>query len=177
MAVPALLPLLALVLPGHFLWAALENACMGGAGLGGHPSSPSTSAAGGTAGGWRAVVGPVQGRRGALPCPQRLERWDPEVAHIPRLCLSAALAPDAQTSPVGSAHPSSHHCSGRNLYLGHTLALVTHVKEEREQALPHVLPHLSLVSPRHLLHHLPEEADGELSQLAGLLLGRRTGGL
>ena len=61
MAVPALLPLLALVLPGP----SPEDGCMGGAGLGGHPSSPSTSAAGGTAGGLEGGGGTGAGQEGS----------------------------------------------------------------------------------------------------------------
>lgn len=99
------------------------------------------------------------------------------MAHILRLQLSAALAPHAQITPVVSAHTSSCHWSGLNLYLGHALGLVTHVKEQWKQAMLHFLPHLSPVSPHRHLHHVSEEADGGLSQLAGRLVGRKTGEL
>ncbi|XP_071667627.1 uncharacterized protein [Patagioenas fasciata] len=64
-----------------------------------------------------------------------------------------------------------------DLYLGHVVALVAQTKEEGEQRTVHVALHPLLVVRHHGLHPLSEEADGELSQLAGLLGGRKKGGL
>lgn len=72
---------------------------------------------------------------------------------------------------VPAAHPCLCHCSALKLYLGHTGALVTHAKEQWDQCSPYVaLP--SPVVPLHWLQQVSEEADGELSQLAALLVGR-----
>lgn len=72
---------------------------------------------------------------------------------------------------VPAAHPCLCHCSALKLYLGHTRALVTHVKEEWDQCSPYVaIP--SLVAPHRWLQQVSDEADGELSQLAALLVGR-----
>lgn len=59
-----------------------------------------------------------------------------------------------------------------NLHLGHTGALVTHAKEEWDQYTPYVAVPL-LVAPHRCLQLVSEEADGELSQLAALLVGKR----
>jgi len=50
------------------------------------------------------------------------------------------------------------------------------MKEQREQAHLHVLLHLPLAVPHHSVHQVSEEADGDLSQLAELLVGRSTTG-
>lgn len=73
-----------------------------------------------------------------------------------------------------SASPSSQVC---HTHLGHALGLVTQVKKEWEQAPLHDLLQLPLVVPQRSLHHFVVEADGELLQLAALLVGRKRGRL
>lgn len=71
-----------------------------------------------------------------------------------------------------AAHPCLCHCLALTLYFGHIGALVTHMKEEWDQYSPFVA-----VPPLVILHHwlqlVSEEAEGELWQLAALLVGRK----
>lgn len=70
--------------------------------------------------------------------------------------------------PHTSAQPSDPH-------LGHTGELVVHTEEERDQCTLHLPPHLLLIPTHHGPQQVSDEPEGELSQLATLLLARREG--
>lgn len=70
--------------------------------------------------------------------------------------------------PQTSAQPSDPH-------LGHAGELVVHTEEERDQCTLHLPPHLLLIPTHHGPQQVSDEPEGELSQLATLLLAWREG--
>jgi len=119
-------------------------------------------------GGKEEGVGPVRGRRGAV---------GPGDDTQSQTLTSTSPCPLCPGHPCGVSTPFPATPVAWSLHLGHTLHLVVHLEEQWEQDPLYFLLHLFLVSPHHNLHHIFEEADGELPHLAALLVGRRTGGL
>lgn len=82
---------------------------------------------------------------------------------------AAATGPGSQSTRTVSPCP----WWDGNLYLGHVLVLITHPKEQRDQAPVHRPLHSPLVAPEHSLPHVSVETDGGHLHGARLLGWRR----